>query len=370
VTRDAFPSSYRASRETFLRLARDAGATLTRHEHPRRGTDGGTVATDVASIGAADARRVLIVVSATHGVEGLCGAGVQHALLADTRRVGPGVRVLLVHALNPHGFLDLRRTDEDNVDLNRNFVAHDGRYPDGSAYEEVHPWLVPDDWDGPARAAADRALADYERRAGASALQAAITRGQYTHPDGLFYGGRAASWSHRLWRSLLRQHAGAATHVAVLDLHSGLGARGACELISGAPVAGREHAAAVQFFGERLVSPGAGSTAAAAGGYMGVSVEQMLPRAHGALVVAEFGTRPFDQVLASLRADNWLHARGRRSGSSLHRNVRAAMEDAFVGRDAEWQDAVLGRAREIWLRALAGLVDAADAPMDTGRAMA
>ena len=78
-------------------------------------------------------------------------------------------------------------------------------------------------------AAADRAIADYERREGAAALQAAITRGQYTHPDGLFYGGRDVSWSNRLWRSLLRQHGDTATHLAVLDLHSGLGARGACE---------------------------------------------------------------------------------------------------------------------------------------------
>jgi predicted deacylase len=359
--RDAFPASYRASRERFVTVARDAGATLTRHEHPQGGSDGGIVATDVASLGAADARRVMVVVSGTHGVEGLCGAGVQEALLPEAGQLVTGVRTVFVHALNPHGFLDLRRTNEDNVDLNRNFVAHDGRYPDDSAYDGVHPWLVPDDWDGRARAAADAALADYARRNGAAALQAAITRGQYTHADGLFYGGRAASWSNRLWRWLLREHCAAATHVAVLDLHSGLGARGACELISGAASASAEYAAAVQYFGERLVFPGVDSTAAAAGGYMGVSLAQTLPNAMTALVVAEFGTRPFDQVLAALRGDNWLHARGGRARASVRNEMRVAMEDAFVGRDSDWQDAVLGRGREIWARALAGLRDAAGA---------
>ena len=127
--RDAFPGRLSLEPRGVPRaLSLQPDAVVQSHAHPLPGSDGLVVATDVASFGRREARRVLIVVSGTHGVEGLCGAGVQLGLLD---RSLPGVldddvRLVLVHALNPHGFLGLHRTNEDNVDLNRNFVAHDG----------------------------------------------------------------------------------------------------------------------------------------------------------------------------------------------------------------------------------------------------
>jgi hypothetical protein len=362
--RDAFPAAYRASREAFLARCRAAGALVQNHVHPQRGSDGEVVATDVASFGRREARRVLFVVSGTHGVEGLCGAGIQLDVLDRGlhRALAEDQRIVLVHALNPHGFLGLHRTTEDNVDLNRNFVAHDGRYPDDAAYSEVHPMLVPGDWDGPSRTAADRALGQYVARRGARTLQAAVSRGQYTHADGLFYGGRAPAWSNKLWRSLLREHGGSASHVAVVDLHSGLGARGACELISGATAGSTELLAARQYFGERLVFPGLDSTAPSGSGFMGLSLGEALPQARSALVVAEYGTEPFDRIFDVLRADNWLLAHGNEVQGPWRNDVRAAMEAAFVGRDTSWQQAVLERGLEICRRALAGLQDATVEP--------
>ena len=80
---------------------------------------------DVVRDGPADAKAVLIVSSACHGVEGFCGSGVQVALLrnAEWRAAvkASGVAVLYIHALNPYGFSWWRRTTHENVDLNRNF---------------------------------------------------------------------------------------------------------------------------------------------------------------------------------------------------------------------------------------------------------
>jgi hypothetical protein len=61
---------------------------------------------------AADAGRVPVVLSATHGVEGLAGSGPQVDLLRHPPRLPPDTAVLLVHAVNPHGFAWLRRTSE------------------------------------------------------------------------------------------------------------------------------------------------------------------------------------------------------------------------------------------------------------------
>ena len=56
----------------------------------------------------------------------------------------PPLRCVLLHALNPFGFAWRRRVNEDNVDLNRNFLLDDEGYvgcPDG--YAHLDPLLLP-----------------------------------------------------------------------------------------------------------------------------------------------------------------------------------------------------------------------------------
>ena len=122
-----FPVDYADSRRRFVAMAAAAGFALTEHLHPRlRGPSGEMLACDAAFRGPEDARDVLLVSSGTHGVEGFCGAGCQAELLRSglLDRLPARTAVLLVHAVNPYGFAWLRRTNEDNIDLNRNFVDH------------------------------------------------------------------------------------------------------------------------------------------------------------------------------------------------------------------------------------------------------
>jgi hypothetical protein len=353
----SFPADYAASRRAFLQLGATHGAQTASFTHPEQGPDGELLATDVTRFGPEDAESLLIVSSGTHGIEALCAAGIQATLLklgVQAERPA-GVALVFVHALNPYGFAYLRRTNEDNVDLNRNLLDHAGPYPDDAAYSEVHPMLVPAQWRGPARHEAEARLARYVAERGARALQAAVSRGQYSHPDGLFYGGRKPAWSNDVWRAILRRYAARARRVAAVDLHSWLGARGACELISGARTGSREHRLARRWFGEDLVFPGSTSTAPAAQGFLGQTLPEMLPDVAGALVVAEFGTVDFATILEVLRADNWLHARGGGRSSPLWDEIKRAMREAFVGADVEWQAAVVERALAIVRGALRGL---------------
>jgi hypothetical protein len=356
-----FPRDYSHSRQLFLEASQSADAELTSFAHPLPGPVGQVLATDVASWGSRAAERVLIVTSATHGVEGICGAGGQLGLLqAGLLRERPdNVAIVLVHALNPHGYAFMRRTTEDNIDLNRNFRDHSQPYPDDAAYAEVHSMVVPEDWDGPARRAAEERIEAYVAERGRRALQTAVCRGQYSFPDGLFFGGRHPAWSNHLFRKILREFAGSASHIGVIDLHSGLGARGACEIISGAVGGSVEHRLARALYGESITFPGLTSLAPAASGFMGGALQATLPRAVGALIVAEFGTEPFEEVLDALRADNWLHAYGGRT-SPLWERVKAQMTHAFACDDAAWRTAVAERTIAIYRRAAATLVDSVD----------
>ncbi|MFX8000695.1 DUF2817 domain-containing protein, partial [Acinetobacter baumannii] len=77
MTITAFSASYAEAREKFLAAATAAGAVLEAYDNPNRGPDGGSLATDTAWLGREDARRVLVLISGTHGVEGFGGSGIQ-----------------------------------------------------------------------------------------------------------------------------------------------------------------------------------------------------------------------------------------------------------------------------------------------------
>jgi len=147
VAPEPLSPTYAESRAAFLAAAESAGATIASYAHPARGREDEELAIDVAELGSRDAERCVVVVSATHGVEGYCGSALQrHWLDHCTGERPDNTRVLLVHAFNPYGFSWVRRVNEDNVDLNRNFIDWTAGVPDNADYASVADLLVPGDW--------------------------------------------------------------------------------------------------------------------------------------------------------------------------------------------------------------------------------
>ena len=64
-----FSRSYALARERFTAAARPLATRFASYPIAPKGREGEDLATDVALIGAADATRLLIMTSATHGVE-------------------------------------------------------------------------------------------------------------------------------------------------------------------------------------------------------------------------------------------------------------------------------------------------------------
>ena len=103
---DYFASDYQEARGKFRTAARASDAVLRNFDHPNRGPGGEQLACDTAWYGDKKAERVVVTISATHGVEGFCGSGVQvgwfEAGLAQELPAGLGVI-----AVNP-GIIDTR----------------------------------------------------------------------------------------------------------------------------------------------------------------------------------------------------------------------------------------------------------------------
>ena len=136
-----FSPSYREARARFVQAADACGAQLHSDAMALPGADGERLAMDVAIHGPADAAQVLMTTSAVHGIEGFCGSAIQTGWL-QSLSLPPGVAVVHVHAVNPHGFSHARRVNEDNVDLNRNFIDFAQPLPVNADYAHDHQGIV------------------------------------------------------------------------------------------------------------------------------------------------------------------------------------------------------------------------------------
>jgi len=358
---DAFSQSYAEARAKFRTTAAAAGASLTTYENPHKGPTGETLATDVARFGPDDAAGVLLINSATHGVEGFCGSGAQIALMAEAwqRRLPAGVALVLSHAINPHGFAWLRRVTEENVDLNRNFVDHDKPHPANPGYAEIHDWLLPAEWEGPVRDAADAALARFAAERGELAARTAQSSGQHTHADGMFYGGIAPTWANRTFRAIVEAQLRHARRFCFFDLHTGLGPEGYGE----PSYVGREteegFAEARAWFGPDVTWLARGTGASQPlSGHIGLPFMPYHARGvTGPVLGIEFGTHPPAVVRTALRAEHWLHRRGNAGGDQAARIKRALRDAFYVDRD-DWKDKIVARCRELTAKAIARLAPA------------
>jgi hypothetical protein len=301
-----------------------------------------------------DARRALLTVSGTHGVEGYAGSACQVAWLRAPPALPPKTAAVLVHAINPYGFAWDRRVNEDNVDLNRNFVDH-ADPPQNPLWWELADVLNPDVWDEHARRVMGVGIGLFIDRHGQDAYVVAAAAGQYKDADSLFFGGHAPVWSHRLLRDLAQRRLGALRRLAVIDLHTGLGPRGHGELICRHPADGDAFARARAWYGPGVTSPDAGeSVSPPINGNLRQAFVDWLPQAEVTAVAIEFGTWPENRVFPALVAENWLHRKGDRA-SRKGRAIAAELREAFYPDDDEWRQAVLARAAEVHAQALAGL---------------
>lgn len=358
-----FAGDYRTARALFLAGAEAAGAELVTHENPAPGPDGLPVQTDVALLGDPNAGHVLLINTATHGVEGFCGSGALVGWL--DRFAGPtpsplpdDVRLVAIHAINPHGFAWVRRVTEDNVDLNRNFMDHAAKpWPKRPEYGAIHQHLVPESWDDATLARHDKALEAYAEKHGAYALQSAATGGQYDHADGLFYGGRKAGWSNRTFRRILDDHVKGASRIAFLDIHTGLGPYGYASLLGTIaprmkPYLSSRGATLGNFMAEPPKTQG--GLSAPLTGVIGSAVRGIASGAEMTSLTIEFGTYPIREVLRALQADNWLHLHGD-VDSAQGRTIKAGILEHLFPQDSQWREMVALRSRQLLDRTAEGL---------------
>ncbi|WP_019565030.1 DUF2817 domain-containing protein [Agrobacterium sp. 10MFCol1.1] len=361
---ELYSVDYNLLRQRFLSAARRSNAALFEYKHPLHGPGGEHLFTDVAYLGERNASKKLVILSGTHGVEGQFGSACQAEWLAANNPLPlpPDTAVVMIHLINPWGTAWSRRVNEDNVDLNRNFVDWKRAVPRNERYAPLHNAFVCAEWDGPDRDRADQLLRDAKAALnGHAGIAAIIEAGQYDFPDGLFYGGNGPTWSNRTLNDILSTFVSGASDVVVFDLHTGAGPYGYPALLS---VAEEDHAGLEwgrKTYGHALavVMTGKGATtdtgiAATATGYVSAAVCKSLPESRVLPLVIECGTLEGPVVMDAVQADNWLHLFGNIE-SPLGQKIKKTLRTAFIPDDPEWQQNCLGTSLRYFDRALNAL---------------
>lgn len=334
--------SYQHARHLFLDVSKRTGCRIESHLLPDyHGVNGELLYCDVAYRGRLDSHKCLVISSGLHGVEGYCGSAIQTRLLSQHvfERFEDEYCIMLVHALNPYGFSHSKRVNENNVDMNRNFQHFNQAIPFDQNLIEVNENVFPKIWQGSDLTAVHNAIKHYISLHSLSALQEVLTAGQYYYPDSVFYGGRQPQWTRNLWDEICQGLAKKFDTVAHIDIHTGLGESGDCELmyLGGDQEANRR--LACDWFGESAVTiPGvAASTSKPIIGHMGQHLDHYPVR--NIAMALEFGTQPIERVLTALINDAWLQANPE-CDNVLRQHIVKTMREAFMTQGEQWGSSV------------------------------
>jgi len=353
-----FSGTYDEARSRFRAAVEKAGGDHKGYEIGVDGPNGTGLTIDMARIGPDTAERVLVLSSGTHGVEGFFGSAAQLAALARAagdEALPEGVALVLIHAMNPYGFAYVRRVNEDNIDLNRNFLtedqSHEGTDP---AYRKLDPMLNPESPPGGLEFFFGRTVINIVRH-GYRALKNAVVQGQYDFPQGLFYGGKKPTATVNLLDEHLPTWVKDAKRVIHLDWHTGMGKWGTYILGTSRSIDDPETEWLKERFGAQSVEAlDPSGVLYEIRGVLGSWLEARFPDREYHCLLAEFGTYPSLKMLRALRQENRAHHWG--EPEDPHTEIaKRELKEAFAPADSAWRESAITQALGIVDQAISAL---------------
>lgn len=177
--------------------------------------------------------NLILLTTGVHGMEGYIGSAMLDVFFEEVyptlNRENTGI--LIVANVNPYGMKYMRRYNENNVDLNRNFIEDWENFDLSSnkEYPKVESFLQPE---GKMRNAFWHEVAFYLSLAkealtvGAGTISDALLTGQYEYAKGVYYGGNGDEKSTTYLKGVFADCLdGSYENIIHIDIHSGYGPR-------------------------------------------------------------------------------------------------------------------------------------------------
>ena len=348
-----FPESYENSRLRFrenVSVIRSNWPSAALGQHRLSGDEELTIDW-ISSPGLKENARLLLFTTGEHGIEGYVGSAMlQRFIHAYLPLLNPDdTGILLVHAINPWGMRYKRRTNANNVDLNRNFVISlDEIDPDfNPGYTRLDAFLNPNK---PVRnfflsnLAFLTRLSAYSLTMGLSTLRRTTLLGQYRHPKGIHAGGDCLQEETCVLMDLYRKAYAQYSQIVHLDMHTGYGPRYQMSLVNSAldPTSSAEY---VQRFDYPLVVAATAEEFYDIRGdmidYVYALVQKEFPHKRFYATSFEFGTYGLStgaliKTLRSMIFENQVHWHGA-SNSGLQNRIQQDFQELFFPEEEKWR---------------------------------
>ena len=177
--------------------------------------------------------NLIVLTTGVHGMEGYIGSVMLDVFFDEiyptlnTNNTG----ILIVANVNPYGMKYMRRYNENNVDLNRNFIEDWDSFDRScnKEYPKVESFLQPTGKMGNAfwhEVSFFLSLAKEAIFTGADTISDALLTGQYEYPTGVYYGGNGDEKSTTYLKGVFSECLdGSYENIIHVDIHSGYGPR-------------------------------------------------------------------------------------------------------------------------------------------------
>ncbi|SFB06690.1 MULTISPECIES: M14 family metallopeptidase [unclassified Bacillus (in: firmicutes)] len=238
-----YPKTYEQSKKRFMTYEDDFQKRWETVHHMTYEIDKGDLTTDVLWLNANVSKKNLIVItSGVHGIEGYVGSAMMDYFKEEiSDRINPdNTGVVLVHAVNPWGMEKLRRYNENNVDLNRNFITDWGAFSleVNEDYKELNGFFEKEKPLGNITLHELGFLGRLGKEAftsGTGKIENALLAGQFTHPEGVYYGGNKDEKSTIKLKSIYEDVLNSDyENIVHIDLHTGYGPKYQMSIFSSA----------------------------------------------------------------------------------------------------------------------------------------
>lgn len=181
----------------------------------------------------AEQTNLIVLTTGVHGIEGYIGSVMLDVFWEEVYPTlnAENTGVLIVANVNPYGMKYHRRYNENNVDLNRNFIL------DWESFDLASNQNYPkvDKFFGPEKKMGNlfwHEVQFYGGMLGAvlkndvATITNALTGGQYEYPEGVYYGGLEDQESTVYLKDVFEQTlTGSYENIIHIDVHSGYGPR-------------------------------------------------------------------------------------------------------------------------------------------------
>lgn len=357
MTSSYFFDSYEDSKKTFRSQVERLAKILPRVEHGEiQSNDNPEVKLDYCySPSKEHPAKLLIVTSGVHGAEAHVGSAVQLMMLdrhvEALARKGWGV--LLLHGINDFGFKHFLRVTKENVDLNRNFLGSKENFAERAKLSNYHnlenllgpKGVVAADWSSRFSffLRVIHSLFSY----GKKQLRQIILEGQYSHPEGIYFGGFTYDPVVSLIKTYLMPLLPHYEEVVAIDLHTGYGNRGELHLFPNKTSDMAVKQATEELFEGYKIDWGDSDDFYAVQGDFVTFIGNLLPKKTSYIpMVFEYGTVDNLGLLNSLRSLLLMiwENQGRRYGFAsreVELSIKQEFREHYYPSDLQWRDKII-----------------------------